>query len=122
MTVGTLKTINGRPALRVERTLAHSVERVWRAISEPAEPERWFPAAANWTPATGETFEACGATGACHKPIRWRRRSRADTSDHMAPVPGRKLLLRRWADYLGARRRTVRSCPRLSSPLGTHPR
>jgi uncharacterized protein YndB with AHSA1/START domain len=63
MTDGTLETIEGRPALRFERTLAHSMERVWRAISEPAELERWFPAAADWTPAIGETFEAYGATG-----------------------------------------------------------
>ena len=63
MTDATLETIDGRPALRFERTLAHSVERVWRAISDPAELERWFPAAADWTPATGETFEAYGATG-----------------------------------------------------------
>jgi uncharacterized protein YndB with AHSA1/START domain len=60
---GTLETIDGRPALRFERRLAHSVERVWRAVSEPAELERWFPAAADWTPVTGETFEAYGATG-----------------------------------------------------------
>ncbi len=64
MTDGTLETIDGRPALRFDRTLAHSVERVWRAITEPTELERWFPAAADWTPATGETFEAYGATGA----------------------------------------------------------
>ena len=63
MNDGTLETIDGRPALRFERTLAHSVERVWRAVSVPAELERWFPAAADWTPATGETFEAYGATG-----------------------------------------------------------
>jgi uncharacterized protein YndB with AHSA1/START domain len=63
MTDGTLVTIDGRPALRFERTLAHAVERVWRAITEPAELERWFPAAADWTPATGETFEAYGAAG-----------------------------------------------------------
>ena len=49
MTDGTLETINGRPALRFERMLTHSVERVWRAISVPAELERWFPAAADWT-------------------------------------------------------------------------
>ena len=60
---GTLETIDGRPALRFERRLAHSVERVWRAVSEPAELERWFPAAADWTPAVGETFEAGGMTG-----------------------------------------------------------
>lgn len=60
---GTLVTIDGRPALRFERQLAHSVERVWRAVSEPAELERWFPAAADWIPAAGETFEAAGMTG-----------------------------------------------------------
>jgi len=60
---GTLETIDGRPALRFERRLAHSLQRVWRAVSEPAELERWFPAAAEWTPAVGETFEAGGMTG-----------------------------------------------------------
>jgi uncharacterized protein YndB with AHSA1/START domain len=60
---GTLETIDGRPALRYERTLPYPVERVWRAVSVPAELERWFPAAADWTPAVGETFEAAGATG-----------------------------------------------------------
>ena len=63
MMEGTLETIDGRPALRFERQLAHSVDRVWRAVSEPAELERWFPAAADWTPAAGETFEAAGMTG-----------------------------------------------------------
>ncbi|TMR91678.1 SRPBCC domain-containing protein [Nonomuraea basaltis] len=59
---GTLETIDGRPALRFERTLPYPVERVWRAVSVPAELERWFPAAVDWTPAVGETFEAGGAT------------------------------------------------------------
>lgn len=59
----TLGTIDGRPALRFERTLGHSVERVWRAVSVPAELERWFPAAAEWTPATGENLEVHGMTG-----------------------------------------------------------
>jgi DNA-binding transcriptional ArsR family regulator len=58
---GTLETIDGRPMLRFERKLAHPVERVWRAISEPGELERWFPAAVDWTPEVGETFEAGGA-------------------------------------------------------------
>ncbi len=60
---GTLHTIDGRPALRFERLLNHPVDRVWRAVSEPAELERWFPAATDWTPAIGEKFEAYGATG-----------------------------------------------------------
>ena len=63
MNDGTLSTVDGRSVLRFERTFTHSIERVWRAISTPAELERWFPAAADWTPATGETFEAYGATG-----------------------------------------------------------
>lgn len=63
MSDGTLMTIDGRPALRFERLLPHPVERVWRAVSVPAELERWFPAAADWTPATGEVFEAGGMRG-----------------------------------------------------------
>jgi uncharacterized protein YndB with AHSA1/START domain len=52
--------VDGRPALRVERRLAHPPERVWRAISEPSELERWFVAAVEWTPAEGEEIEAAG--------------------------------------------------------------
>lgn len=33
---------DGRPVLRFERHLAHSVERVWRALTEPEELLRWF--------------------------------------------------------------------------------
>lgn len=60
---GTLETIDGRPALRFERILSHPVERVWRAVSEPAELRCWFPAAADWVPIAGETFEFGGMTG-----------------------------------------------------------
>jgi uncharacterized protein YndB with AHSA1/START domain len=60
---GTLETVDGRPALRFERRLGHSVERVWRAVTEPSELERWFVATVDWTPAAGETFEAYGQTG-----------------------------------------------------------
>jgi uncharacterized protein YndB with AHSA1/START domain len=63
MLSGSLETIDGRPALRFERTLAYPIERVWRAVSVPAEIACWFPAAADWTPAPGDTFEAGGATG-----------------------------------------------------------
>lgn len=59
----TLETIDGRPAVRFERALAYPVERVWRAVSEPRELERWFPAAADWGPTPGETFEAGGMSG-----------------------------------------------------------
>jgi uncharacterized protein YndB with AHSA1/START domain len=60
---GTLETIDGRPALRFERRYAHSVERLWRAVTDPAELERWFPAHVDWGPELGETFESHGVAG-----------------------------------------------------------
>jgi uncharacterized protein YndB with AHSA1/START domain len=39
----TYETIDGRPALRFERTLGHPVEMVWRAVTEPGELAHWFP-------------------------------------------------------------------------------
>src|SRR3954468_651225 len=41
---GTYDTVEGRPAVRFERPLAHPVERVWRAVTEPEELAHWFPA------------------------------------------------------------------------------
>jgi uncharacterized protein YndB with AHSA1/START domain len=60
---GTLETIDDRPALRFERPLAHSPERVWRAISEPDELAHWFVARVDWGPEAGETFDAYGQAG-----------------------------------------------------------
>jgi uncharacterized protein YndB with AHSA1/START domain len=40
---GAYDTIEDRPALRFERRLSHPVEAVWRAITESAELEHWFP-------------------------------------------------------------------------------
>lgn len=60
---GTRQTVDGRPALRFERRLDHSVERVWRAVTQPAELARWFVADVPWTPREGEEFEAGGDTG-----------------------------------------------------------
>jgi uncharacterized protein YndB with AHSA1/START domain len=57
------QTVDGRPALRIERRLAHSVERVWRAVTAPDELARWFVADVPWTPAAGEEFEAGGERG-----------------------------------------------------------
>jgi uncharacterized protein YndB with AHSA1/START domain len=37
------RTVDGRPALRIERRLAHPVERVWQAVTEPDELAHWFP-------------------------------------------------------------------------------
>lgn len=41
----TLTTEGGRTVLRMERRLAHPVEKVWRALSEPGELVHWFPTA-----------------------------------------------------------------------------
>src|SRR4051812_32529323 len=41
---GTFHDIDGRPALRFERRLAHPIETVWHAVTDPAELEHWFPA------------------------------------------------------------------------------
>ena len=41
----TLDTIGGKSVLRFERRLAHPPEKVFRAISDPAELRHWFPAA-----------------------------------------------------------------------------
>jgi uncharacterized protein YndB with AHSA1/START domain len=60
---GALETIDGRRALRFERYLPHSSERVWRAVTEPAELSAWFVATPPWTPLPGETFEAHGQSG-----------------------------------------------------------
>jgi uncharacterized protein YndB with AHSA1/START domain len=36
---------------------------VWRAVTEPAELERWFVAPVPWTPSLGEAFESAGQAG-----------------------------------------------------------
>ena len=60
---GKLEEIDGRPALRFTRALDASPERVWRAVTEPAELERWFVVAPDWTPRAGERFETLGGVG-----------------------------------------------------------
>jgi uncharacterized protein YndB with AHSA1/START domain len=39
-----LLTVDDRPVLRLERRLKHAPEKVWHAITDPAELEHWFPA------------------------------------------------------------------------------
>jgi uncharacterized protein YndB with AHSA1/START domain len=53
-TIGT--TDEGRAFLRFERHLNHPVERVWRAISEPAELERWLAYHVEFEPRVGGKF------------------------------------------------------------------
>jgi uncharacterized protein YndB with AHSA1/START domain len=40
---GTYETIEERPALQFERRIAHPVEAVWQAITQPSELAHWFP-------------------------------------------------------------------------------
>ncbi len=40
---GTFETIDGRPAVRFERRLAHPIEVVWRAVTEREHLAHWFP-------------------------------------------------------------------------------
>ncbi|MGH3448361.1 MAG: SRPBCC domain-containing protein [Nocardioidaceae bacterium] len=42
--LATLQTIEGKPGLRFERRLAHPPEKVWRAVTDPAQMKHWFPA------------------------------------------------------------------------------
>ncbi len=41
--LGTYESIDDRPTLFFERRLAHPVEAVWRAVTEPDELAHWFP-------------------------------------------------------------------------------
>jgi uncharacterized protein YndB with AHSA1/START domain len=42
---GTYDIVDDRQALTFERRLAHPVERVWRAVTDPDELAHWFPSA-----------------------------------------------------------------------------
>ncbi|SFB50100.1 Uncharacterized conserved protein YndB, AHSA1/START domain [Amycolatopsis marina] len=48
-----LETLDDKPVLRLERRLAHSPEKVWRAISAPEEMAHWFPALIETEPRAG---------------------------------------------------------------------
>lgn len=52
----TLRTGGGHSVLRFERRLAHPVEKVWRAVTEPAEMRHWFPATIEMDARAGGTM------------------------------------------------------------------
>ncbi|WP_409332080.1 SRPBCC family protein [Trujillonella humicola] len=58
--LGTYVEHDGRPAVRFVRTYPHPVERVWRAVSDPAELAHWFPSTVTIEPREGGriTFSA----------------------------------------------------------------
>ena len=49
--------------VRIERRYPHSIERVWRAITEPDELAQWFVVRPGWKPELGETWHQMGADG-----------------------------------------------------------
>lgn len=62
MTEGTLDQVDGRPALRFTRRLPHSVERVWRAVTDYDDLAAWFVAPVEFTH-VGQRFEAMDESG-----------------------------------------------------------
>jgi uncharacterized protein YndB with AHSA1/START domain len=58
--LGTYCEHDGRPAVRFERSYPYPVERVWRAVTEPAELVRWFPSAVELEPREGGTVRFSG--------------------------------------------------------------
>lgn len=50
----------GRPAVRFVRTYAHPADRVWRAVTAPAELGRWFPSAVEYEPRVGGAVRFSG--------------------------------------------------------------
>lgn len=49
----TLEEVDGHPALRIERTLPHTPERVWRALTEVDEQFAWHPTPGRFEPRLG---------------------------------------------------------------------
>jgi len=58
--LGTYIEHEGRPAVRFVRTYPHSAERVWRAVTDPAELVRWFPSAVEYEPRVGAPVRFSG--------------------------------------------------------------
>jgi uncharacterized protein YndB with AHSA1/START domain len=57
MTATLQTTADGRETLRFERRLAHPPERVWRAVTDPAELRQWFPTEVVYEPRVGAPMQ-----------------------------------------------------------------
>lgn len=57
MDLGTYLEYDGRPAIRFERTYPHQIERVWSAVTDPAELTTWFPSSVRMDSHVGGTIE-----------------------------------------------------------------
>lgn len=57
---GTYLEIDGRPAVRFQRSYPHSVERLWAAVTEPDELSHWFPSGVRMQQQAGGTVDFSG--------------------------------------------------------------
>lgn len=60
MDLGTYLEYDGRPSVRFERTYPHPIDRVWTAISQPAQLQAWFPSKVAIEPRVGGTVTFSG--------------------------------------------------------------
>ncbi len=60
MDLGTYTDYEGKPAVRFERTYPHSIERVWQAVTESDDLERWFPSRVTYEAKVGGSIEFAG--------------------------------------------------------------
>lgn len=56
-----MKSIDGNP-LVFERTYKASVEKVWKALTDPAEMKKWYFDVPEFLPQVGNTFQFTGGT------------------------------------------------------------
>ena len=68
-------TLEDGPRLRLERRFEHSIERVWKAITDPDQLRHWFPPD-QALEVTEEIFEVMGARSATLRVELGRRRLR----------------------------------------------
>jgi uncharacterized protein YndB with AHSA1/START domain len=60
MTDGTYLRIDGRAAVRFTRHYSQPIDRVWAALTEPAQVPAWFPAAFTFEAVVGGTIRFSG--------------------------------------------------------------
>jgi uncharacterized protein YndB with AHSA1/START domain len=57
---GTYVELDGRPAVRFQRTYPHAVERLWAAVTDSGELSHWFPSHVRMQQQEGGTIEFSG--------------------------------------------------------------
>jgi uncharacterized protein YndB with AHSA1/START domain len=52
--------LEGRPAVRFQRSYSHPIDRVWAAVTQPAQLVKWFPSALEFEPRIGGAVRFSG--------------------------------------------------------------